>query len=254
MVGFPLGIYIGSRWNIIDRNECGKMTLIGYFSQPTAYLLGYGLPLLFMVPGDNLKDYFGVSSLLTLMFIPSGFYAGYKIAGDSHLSAGRGALPYVSGIMGGLTGTLLPMLFDLDYNSISTFRLLIGTTLAGYAGGTTLGLSYDPPIKYTYWQTFFIGASSIATAGIAEAFPLIAKADDKNPFIIAGIIGGWAGFFLGERLSLSLFEKSDRDQDFSHISVNLPGLASLPLILSNDNNKNYSVRPALPIANLEWRF
>jgi hypothetical protein len=254
MAGFPLGIYIGSRWNIVDRNDGGKMTLIGFFSQPTAYVLGYGLPMLFMVPNNDLKDYFGVSSLLTMMLIPSGFYAGYKIAGDSHLSAGRGSLPYVSGIMGGLTGALIPVLFDLDYNELSTYRIIAATALSGYGGGTALGMLYHSSTKYTYKQTVFIGLSSLAAAGIAEAFPLIAKSDDKDSYILAGILGAWTGFFVGERLSLSLFEKSDRDQGASNISVSLPGLAALPMLLSKDRNSSASRVPALPMANLEWRF
>jgi hypothetical protein len=255
ILGFPLGIYLGSRWNIIDRNDGGKMTLMGYFSQPTAYFLGYDLPLFFINPGEDKREYFGMSSFLTMTLIPAGFYAGYKIAGDRQISAGRGALPYVSGIMGGATGIAIPMLFYDSITDLSDVRVLASNALIGYGVGTALGLLYHPSNSYSYWQTVFIGASSGASALIAEAFPLIGKADRKNPYIIAGIIGAWSGFFLGERLSLSLFEKSDRDRGASNISVSLPGLAALPMIFSKDRNAAASSRvPALPMAELEWRF
>jgi hypothetical protein len=137
---------------------------------------------------------------------------------------------------------------------LSTARLLVTTTLLGYGGGTVLGLLYHPSIKYTYWQTVFIGASSFAGELIVQAIPMIAKADAYRPYIIAGVLGSWTGFFLGERLSLSLFEKSDRDQRASGLRVSLNGLAALPVIFSNDKNKKRRSDPPLPVANLEWRF
>jgi hypothetical protein len=259
MIGFPLGIFIGSKLRFVDRDDGGKVTLMGYFSQPTGYLLGYGLPLYFLNPGDDLKGYLGVSTLLTMGLLPAGFWAGYAIAGDKPISAGRGSLPYISGIMGGLTGLIIPTWFEPDMDLISTVRLLATTTIIGYGCGTVLGLTYHQSIDYTYWQTVFIGASSGAGALMAIAFPLIAKADQHQPYTIAGIIGAWTGFFLGEHLSLSLFEKSDRDRHASNFRFNLPGLAVLPVMFKRDKhnvpgNCYYGATPAQPVANGEWRF
>ena len=91
------------------------------------------------------------------------------------------------------------------------------------------------------------------------AFPLIAQADSHQPYTIAAIIGGWTGFFLGERLSLSLFEKSDRDRKASSLRFDLPGLAALPILAASPksaraNTPQGETVPALPMANLEWRF
>ena len=260
MIGFPLGIYLGSKLRIVDKDDGGKVTLMGYFSQPTGYLLGYGLPLYFLNSGE---DYFAVSALLTMGLLPAGFWAGYAIAGDKPISAGRGSLPYVSGIMGGLTGFAIPTLFfEPDMDLMSTVRLLATTTIIGYGCGTVLGLTYHRSIDYTYWQTFFIGASSGAGALMGIAFPLIAKADQHQPYTIAGIIGAWTGFFVGERLSLSLFEKSSRDLHTSSLRFNFPGLAGLavlPVMFKRDKhnvpgNLYYDATPALPVANVEWRF
>jgi len=256
MFGFPLGIYLGSKLRFVDRDDGGKVTLMGYFSQTAGYLFGFGLPLYFFDPtGDNPRDYLTASSFLTMSLLPAGFYAGCKIAGDRHISAGRGSLPYVSGILGGLSGLAIPTLFDLDYDKLSIIRTLATTTLVGYGGGTMLGLLYHPAVDYTYWQTVFIGASSGAGALMGVAFPLIGKVKDNHkPYVIMGVTGAWAGFFLGEWLSRSLFEKSDRDRGASGLSVSLPGLAALPMLLSKDRKSSASRVPALPMANLEWRF
>ncbi|MBN2188099.1 MAG: hypothetical protein JW699_01495 [Chitinispirillaceae bacterium] len=258
ITGLPLGIYLGSRLNIVDRNDAGRITLMGFFSQPTAYLLGYGLPFYFLNPGKNLtrrREYFGTSALLTMALMPAGFYAGHKIAGSGPVPTGRGSLPYVTGIMGGLTGLFLPTLFDLEYDKISTARLLVTTTTAGYAGGTALGLAFNPSKSYTYWQTVFIGASSGAGALMFIALPLIGEVEENHkPYVVSGIFGGWLGFFLGDYLSQSLFEKSDRDLRPQGLRVSLPGIASLPFILSNDRNSERRSLPPLPVAELEWRF
>ncbi len=260
MIGFPLGIYLGSKLRVAGKDDAGKVTLMEYFSQPTGYLLGYVLPLYFVNSKTSGEDYLAVSALLTMGLLPAGFWAGYAIAGDRPISTGRGSLPYVSGIMGGLTGFAIPTLFDLDMDNMSTVRLLATTTIIGYGCGTALGLTYHQSIDYTYWQTVFIGASSGAGALMAVAFPLIAKVEDNHkPYVIAGVIGAWTGFFIGERLSLSLFEKSDRDRHASNVRFNLPGLAALPSIMAfnkSDASKIYPSKtgPLLPVANVEWRF
>jgi hypothetical protein len=190
-----------------------------------------------------------------MALMPAGFYAGYKIAGTGPLPTGRGSLPYVTGVMGGLTGLLIPSLFDLEYNRIHTERLLVTTALAGYAGGTVMGLTFRPSKSYTYWQTFFIGASSGAGALMFIALPLIGEVKDTHkPYVVSGIFGGWLGFFLGDYLSQSLFEKSDRGRRGSGLRVGLPGVAALPFILSRDRDKSPRSSPPLPVAEIEWRF
>jgi hypothetical protein len=259
MIGFPLGIYLGSKLRVACKDDAGKVTLMEYFSQPTGYLLGYLLPMYFLNPDDDTKDYLAVSALLTMGLLPAGFWAGHAIAGDRPISTGRGSLPYVSGIMGGLTGLIIPTWFEPHMELMSMVRLLATTTIIGYGCGTALGLTYHRSEEYTYWQTVFIGASSGAGALMAIAFPLIAKADQHQPYTIAGVIGAWAGFFIGERLSLSLFEKSSRDRQSSNLRFNLPGLAALPSLMAPrrpDASKICLSKtgPLLPVANVEWKF
>jgi hypothetical protein len=91
------------------------------------------------------------------------------------------------------------------------------------------------------------------------ALPLIAQSTDRQPYIICGAAGGWAGFFLGEKLSLSLFENSSQDRRSSAIKFELPGLAALPIMMAADRSSlskgsAASRLPAMPMANFEWRF
>jgi hypothetical protein len=120
-----------------------------------------------------------------------------------------------------------------------------------------------PQIDYTFWQSIFIGASSAAGAGMVIAFPLIAQADKHQPFILSAIAGGWAGFIIGERLSLSLFEKTNRDKRSSNLEFNLPGLGALPLLavtrtsgaeFSRPSASSFAASTPLPVANLIWKF
>nr|MCU0608771.1 hypothetical protein [Chitinispirillaceae bacterium] len=259
MAGFPLGIYIGSRWGIVDKDDGGKVTLMQYFSQTGAFLLGYTLPLYFVSYDTRPENYVSAASLLTMGLLPAGFYAGYRIAGDRYISAGRGTMPYVTGTLGGLTGLLIPTLFEPDMAPLATARLFVTTTLIGYGCGTWLGLDYHKSIDYSYWQAVFIGASSAAGAAIGCSFPLIAQAAKHQAYTIMGIAGAWSGFYFGEKLSLDLFEKSSRDKRSSAIRFNAPGLAALPLLMAAGKpNASQSVSarfmPPLPVANVEWRF
>jgi hypothetical protein len=131
--------------------------------------------------------------------------------------------------------------------------------MAGYAGGSWLGLNYHPQTDYTFWQSVFIGASAAAGTGVGVSFPLIAQANNRRAYILFSIAGGWTGFYFGERLSLQLFEKSSRDKKASDLRLNLPGLAALPLLLgpskaASTRASGLSGVTALPMANLEWRF
>lgn len=261
MIGFPLGMVIGSKLNLVEKDDFGRVALMAWFSQSFGGM-GFVLPLFFMDPSENDDGYLTVSSLMSMVALPTGLALGKSIGGaNKPISAGRGVLPGISGTLGMLTGigfAALPDYEDLDWIAIA--RITAGLGVAGWGAGTFLGLEYHPAIDYTFWQTVFIGASSCAGTLMGVAFPLIAQAGSRQPYIIAGVAGGWTGFFVGEKLSLSLFEKSSRDRSASALQLNLPGLAALPVIFTDANKKharsarNASNAILLPMANLEWKF
>jgi hypothetical protein len=263
MIGFPLGIYLGSRLNIADKDAYGKVALMEYFSQ-TFGALAFALPVFYydhpFDSGTDNRHYLASSSALTMCMLPAGFYGGYWLGRGKEISAGRGTLPWVTGSMGSLTGLGFAFLGD-EFHGIASVRAILASTIAGYAGGTWLGLTYHPQIDYAFWQSVFIGASSAAGAAVGVAFPLIANANNRRAYILFSIAGGWSGFFLGERLSLALFEKSSRDKKASSLRLDLPGLTTLPVLLASKNISSapeeyagYANAPAFPIANLEWKF
>ena len=259
MVGFPLGMVIGSKINLVDKDDFGKVAVMEYMSQ-TWGGIGFVLPLFFIDPSQYGNAYLTASSLLSMALLPTGIAAGKAMCGDRYISAGRGTLPWVSGLLGTATGLAIPALFDfnnIDYIAIARIYSIFG--IAGYGAGTWLGMNYHPGTDYSYLQTVFIGASTCAGVVMGVALPLVAQAADQQPYIIAGALGGWAGFFLGEKLSLSLFEKSSQDRHASSIKFELPCLAALPVIWAADKNalsKGYATGrlPALPMADFEWRF
>ncbi|MBN1128462.1 MAG: hypothetical protein JXA71_05715 [Chitinispirillaceae bacterium] len=258
MIGFPAGMYLGSRLGIVDKDDYGKVALISYFSQ-TFGALAFALPVFYYDdPTDrDSRAYLSTSTALSMAMLPAGFYGGYLLTRNKEISAGRGALPWVTGVGGALTGFGLAMLGD-EYHGIASTRAILASTIAGYAGGTWLSLSYHPQIDYTFWQSVFIGASVAAGTGIGVSFPLIFEANNHRAYILACIAGGWTGFYFGERLSLQLFEKSGRDAKHSGLRLDLPGLAALPLLLAPPSSAGSEIAlcetPALPLANLEWRF
>jgi hypothetical protein len=259
IIGFPTGVYLGSRLNITKKDEYGKVALMEYFSQTFA-ALSFALPVFYYddpADKDN-RHYLSASSGLAMCMIPAGFYGGYWLGKGKEISAGRGSLLWVTGTMGSLTGLGLAFLGD-EYHGIASVRAILGSTIAGYAGGSWLGLKYHPQTDYTFWQTVFIGASAAAGTGVGVSFPLIAQANNRRAYILFAIAGGWTGFYFGERLSLQLFEKSSRDKKVSTIRLDLPGLATLPLLLTpsktaSTGHYGFSGAAALPMANLEWRF
>jgi hypothetical protein len=262
VIGYPLGIYLGSRLNIANKDDYGKVAVMEYFSQ-TFSALAFALPVFYYdhpfdtVTTPETRHYLSASTGLAMCMLPAGFYGGYWLTRDKEISAGRGTLPWVTGAMGSLTGLGLAMLGD-EYHGIASTRAILGLTIAGYAGGTWLGFNYHPQIDYTFWQSVFIGASAAAGTAVGVSFPLIAEANNHRAYILASIAGGWTGFYFGERLSLQLFEKSSRDKKTSDLRVNLPGLAALPLLFSLPKTEGtFNAQrevPAMPVANLEWRF
>lgn len=259
VLSFPLGAWLGSRLNIADKDDYGKVALMTYFSQTLA-AFSFALPVfMYDDPLDRDNDaYLSASTGLAMCMLPAGFYTGYWLGRGKVVSAGRGTLPWVTGTMGALTGLGLSLLGD-EYHGIASTRAILAATTAGYAGGTWLGLNYHPLIDYTFWQSVFIGASAAAGAFISESLPLMFQANNHRAYILAAIAGGWAGFYFGEKLSLQLFEKSGRDKKASTLRLELPGLAALPLLLApskttTGKQTGFSAVSAMPMADLVWRF
>jgi hypothetical protein len=257
MIGFPLGMIIGSRANLVGKDDFGRAALMEWFSQ-SAGGLGFALPLFFMDPGKQSDAYLTVSSLLSMTALPAGLAAGKSIFGaTAAISAGRGVLPGVSGMLGTLTGISAAMLPDYTgIDDIGVARITTGLGIAGWGAGTLLGLKLHPSIDYSFWQAVFTGVSSCAGTVMGVALPLIAQSNQRQPYILCGIAGGWTGFFVGEKLSRSLFEKSDRDRHASTLRFNLPGLAALPVILTTTGRSPSKATAAAlwPMAGLAWRF
>jgi hypothetical protein len=259
MIGFPLGMVVGSKINLVDKDDFGKVAAMEYMSQ-TLGGIGFVLPLYFLDVGDDPDAYLTTSSLFSMAFLPAGMAIGKSMCGNRDISAGRGSLPWVSGLLGTATGVGLASLPDYnDVEGMTIARILATCGLAGYATGTALGFNYHPSIDYSYWQTVFIGASSCAGIVMGIALPLIVQSSERQPYIIAGSLGGWTGFFVGERLSLSLFEKSSRDRRSSSIKFELPGLAALPIMIASDKTHSSKrsatgMLPAISMADFSWRF
>jgi hypothetical protein len=260
MIGFPLGVYLGSRLRIVDNDDAGKVTLMAYFSQSFGFLIGFGAPLYFIDPDHDTRSYWGASSALSMCLLPGGFYAGYLLAENKRISTGRGTLPWVTGTMGTLTGIGVTSLFEPDLGSdMATIRLYASMGFIGYGAGTWLALTYHPDVDYTFWQTVFIGASSAGGTAMGLALPLIGQATHHQAYTSAAMIGGWSGFFLGEWLSHSIFDKSEHDKRASNIEFNLPGVAALPLLAASKRLDRTAMRPGeipptLTLANLVWKF
>jgi hypothetical protein len=144
-------------------------------------------------------------------------------------------------------------------DGLTIARIFAASGIIGYGAGTWLGLTYHPAIDYSFWQTTFIGASSFAGTVMGIAVPLIAQSNSRQPYIVAGVFGGWAGFYFGEKLSLALFEKTQHDKRSSAIDFELPGIAALPAILTEGKLRQFrrvssGIPPALPVAELVVRF
>ncbi|MBN1980634.1 MAG: hypothetical protein JW795_03830 [Chitinivibrionales bacterium] len=208
MFGFPLGLYAGSKVSCIGNQEYGNARIVVTMSQ-NGILYGFALPALFYESIDN-ESFVSTSSVLSLAFMPAGFYLGYKMTENKHFSSGRGLLvTYASGL-GALTGLATPVLFDAtDKNA---YILLL---IAGHLAGTTFGFKYREDRPLTLSQGVFTIASSLVGGGVALALPLIAKADEDKAYVLAGMGGTWAGMILGEYLSRSIFEFTRHDRSTS---------------------------------------
>ncbi|OGJ86087.1 MAG: hypothetical protein A2268_02620 [Candidatus Raymondbacteria bacterium RifOxyA12_full_50_37] len=229
MIGFPLGIYLGSRVNLAGNYQYGNADIIRFFGR-SAWLYGFLLPM--YSSGDNRHAYNIAAGGLTMGLIPAGIYGGHRLTKGKDYSSGRGFLIETTGIMGGLTGLLAPMLFDADFNSVGSRRIWISSILAGHALGTAFGFKFKEENSYTFFQGVFSGFSAICGSALCLSVPLLAQAESDKQYIVAGIAGAWGGLVLGEYLARSLFEVTGQDQRHVRLNVSLPVAYQWPLLFA----------------------
>jgi hypothetical protein len=224
MIGYPLGIYLGSKVQFARNDEYGNASIMTTMSK-WGLLYGFLLPQYF-----NLRenDFLACATGLSIVLIPSGFFVGHTLVGDNHYSSGRSIFIMTTGIMGAATGALIPTLWDSEDEP----KLYATTTLLGQIAGTYIGFNYMKNRSYNFGQGLFMAASAIVGGALAESPLLIAKVgmDNHQAYTVLGIAGAWGGLALGEYLSRSLFEKSTHDKRSSS-SISFPGLCELPVLL-----------------------
>jgi hypothetical protein len=226
MIGFPIGIYIGSRMTYADNYAYGNASMMTNLSR-AASLYGFGLMgVVTNFEGDSPETFVSIGSALSMGFIPLGFYIGNKIVGDRDVSSGRSIMTLTAGIGGAVSAALIPTWFEYEEG----VNLFFACAMLGHIGGTALGFNYHKDLEHTFAQGTFTAVSSVIGIGIGLSLPLLASADTHQAYTVAGILGCWGGFFLGEHLSLSLFEKDRHDNRTSDVSLSFPGLASVPFL------------------------
>lgn len=230
MVGFPLGIYLGSRIKVVGNCQYGNADIIRFFGR-SAWLYGWLVPM--YGSGGSRYDYNLASAGLTMALVPAGLYTGYRLVRGHDYSSGRGFMIEAAGVMGGLTGLLTPMLFDVDdFTDDTERRVLITSIMAGHALGTTLGFKYKSGESYTFFQGVFTGLSGVCGAAVGLSAPFLAQAKDDKAYIAAGLVGGWGGFLAGEYLAKSLFEVASQDKRQSGLDISFPVAYQWPLLMS----------------------
>ena len=224
ILGFPAGIYLGSKVTFAKNDAYGNASIMTSMSK-FGLLYGFLLPIYFF---DNLtvNTYAQWGTGLSMALIPAGFYVGSLLVGDKDYSSGRSVMITTTGIMGALTGLIIPTWFE----SVES-KVYVTTTLAGHMLGTYIGFNYRKDQAYTFGQGIFTAASALVGAGLAEALPLIARAEAHQVYSVCGLAGAWGGFALGELMSRSLFEKFAHDKRLSS-SISFPGLGQLPLLIA----------------------
>ena len=226
MIGFPAGIYIGSKVKFAENDHYGNASIMTDMSR-WAFLYGFLLPM--YGEGGTVEDYWAASCGLTMALLPAGFYLGCRLVGDRDYSSGRSFMVTEGGVMGALTGLFIPTLFEKK-GFFMDRRVYATTTLAGHMLGTWFGFRFKPSTEYTLGQGIFTALSAAGGAGVAMSIPLITKSDDHRFFVGMALPGAWGGFFLGERLARSIFEVSDKDRRVSGVSF--PVLYQWPLLLA----------------------
>jgi hypothetical protein len=182
---------------------------------------------------------------MTMGLIPLGNYFGYTLTKDRPISSGRSFLIETTGIMGTITGFLLPTLFEAE-----TKNAYLAMGLLGHAAGTALGFNYHKSQDYQFSQGTFMALSAAGGAAVALGFPLLFEATEHQSYTVAAMLGGWGGLVLGENLSLKIFEKSGKDRQSLHLD--LPVLWQWPLLVSSIeySKKGHNLDRVVPKAEL----
>jgi hypothetical protein len=227
MLGFPLGIWLGAITDFVDNDAYGNASIIRTLSRSGA-LYGFVIPNLFNLDDDS---YMATGSALSMALIPAGFYLGSRLVDGGDYSAGRAISVGTGAVMGSLTGLFAPALFDRDAFSAAA-ELYAATTLLGHAAGTWFGFAYQAHRPYSLGQGVFHALSATVGVGVGAALPFLFQADDHRPYVAAMTIGGWGGFILGERLSLTLFDDSDEKRAASGVDIDFPLFGEAPLFLA----------------------
>lgn len=233
VLGFPLGIYLGSRATLFGNYQYGNVAITRFLGR-SAWLYGYLLPL--YSSGDDKYKYHLASSILTMGLVPAGCYAGTRWTKDKDYSSGRSFFIETAGIMGSLSGWLLPHLFDLHLGrdlSINERRALLTSILTGHALGTTFGFKYKKQNSYSFFQGVFTAFSAVSGGALGLSIPFLAQADSAKPYIAAGVAGAWGGLIAGEYLAKSLFEETGHDRRESRLDVQIPAAFTWPLVLDH---------------------
>ncbi len=230
MIGFPLGITAASFTHFVENHEYGNAAIMRHFAR-VGLVYGFTIPLLWAFDHD-FRNYITTSSALSMCLIPAGFYVGKTIVGDRCFSAGRSGLVVITGIMGAITGAVIPSWFESE-----TPELYVAMGLAGSAAGTVFGFLFHKPHEYKLWQGVFMGVSAAVGAGVGASIPFLAKATDSRPYTILGVAGGWSGLIIGELLSKALFETSSRDVRASTDNIEFPIMWEWPSIAYAAFNK-----------------
>jgi hypothetical protein len=247
MVGFPAGIYLGSRVNLFDNYAYGNAATMRFFGRG-AFVYGMLIPWLFYDGDEGLfetmffeesdnqldrqqRQYATAASLLSMGLIPAGNYLGYRLVKDKNISSGRSFFIETAGVMGMVSGFLLPTLGEAEEKNI-----YLASGMAGGVLGTFLGFKYKKEQNYRFAQGAFMALSAAGGAAVALALPLIGETDDHQVYTICGLAGGWGGLLLGEKLSHKIFEKSSKDSRQA-VKIDLPVMWQWPVLLAASNKK-----------------
>ncbi|MFH0919913.1 MAG: hypothetical protein V1913_06075 [Fibrobacterota bacterium] len=242
MFGFPMGIYLGSRWDIAENNDYGRMNILRFFGR-SGILYGYLLPLYFKSDKNGFDNYWRIAPALSMALIPAGIYGAGRILEGKEISSGRGFFVEVTGTLGGLTGITLPFIFLGDQSGISgeTYKNLLLTSILGcHAAGTWLGLRYHEERPYKFGQSVFMLLSATAGTTLALGALLTFESNanwDARTYLAGSVIGAWGGLLLGEGLSERILDSSERDPAGSMPRIEFPAAGQWPLLLAASRMK-----------------
>jgi hypothetical protein len=164
-----------------------------------------------------------------MALIPAGNYLGYQLVKDKNVSSGRSFFIETAGVMGMVSGFLVPTLGRMK--ELNAY--LAGGMLGGVLG-TYLGFNYKKDQDYRFTQGVFMALSAGGGAAVAVAWPLIFEAEDDRLYTAFGLAGAWTGLLLGEKLSHKIFERSSRDGRQT-LKVDLPIIWQWPALLASLN-------------------